>query len=100
MTGPRVVILRTDGTKVEYDQPPAKALALMKWIQKEIDAEASGCDTVNLRDGRVLVVDDTGAVTGKPENAEATKLYLSVCRPGTTWTICGDAAVCWDEDFA
>lgn len=100
MTGPRLTILRTDGTKVEYDQPPAKALGLMKWIQKEIGAEASGCDIVNLRDGRVLVVDDVGMVNGKPVNPEATLLYHGVCRPGTTHQIHGDAAVCWDEDFA
>jgi hypothetical protein len=47
-----------------------------------------------------LLVDDTGLVGGKPLNAEATKLYHSVCRPGTTNTIHGDVALVLDADFA
>jgi len=70
----------------------------MREVLRAIGADAA--DTVNLRDGRVMVVDDTGMVEGKPVNQQATELYRSVCRPGVTHPICGDVAVCVDEDFA
>ena len=57
-------------------------------------------DTVNLRDGRVLLVDDNGIAKGLPVNKTATELYHGVCRPGTTHEIRGDVAVVHDNDFA
>jgi hypothetical protein len=36
----------------------------------------------------------------KPINAEATKIYHTVCRPGTMHQIAGDVAICRDKDFA
>jgi len=69
---------------------------------------------VNLRDGRVMLVDDNGYETEavprdfgvelvckrarKPLNQAATRLYHSVCRPGTTHQIVGDVAIVWDKD--
>lgn len=36
----------------------------------------------------------------KPINAEATRLYHAICRPGTTQEIAGDVVLVHDEDFA
>jgi hypothetical protein len=62
-----------------------------------------GCDCsdiVNLRDGRVMIVDDVGLIDGKERNEKATALYRGVCRPGTDAWIAGDVAIALDEDFA
>lgn len=48
----------------------------------------------------VMLLDDNGHGKGLPVNAEATKLYLANCKPGTTHTIRGDVIVVPDEDFA
>jgi hypothetical protein len=90
-------------------------------IHELIGAEC--CDTVNLRDGRVMMVDDDGWETEehsemvtedghtferitltpmrprKPINEKATKLYWSVCKPGTIHQIAGDVAIVVDADF-
>lgn len=57
-----------------------------------------GCDCVNLRDGRVMIVDDTGLIDGKPINLKATALYHSIY--DTPNPIAGDVAIALDEDFA
>lgn len=67
-------------------------------IGKHIGADTF--DTVNLRDGRVMIVDDTGMIDGKPVNPEATKLYHAICIPGTVHCIHGDVAIAIDKDFA
>lgn len=61
---------------------------------------ATVLDTVNLRDGRIMLVDDLGHQKARSLNPEATRLYWSVCRPGTTHEIVGDVAIARDEDFA
>lgn len=71
---------------------------LLEWCRRMIGADT--VDVVDLRDGRVMLIDDLGHQKQLHSNAEATKLYHSVCRPGTTHQIVGDVAVCWDEDFA
>ncbi len=89
-----VEVIRTNGTREQHVVPSASLRHIYALI---------GCDTVdtvNLRDGRVMLVDDVGRVDGKPINQEATKLYHGVCRPGTTGLIAGDVAICLDEDFA
>lgn len=92
----RVEILRVSRPTPEVHEVGKHIL--LGWIKRMIGAEV--LDTVNLRDGRVMLVDDTGLVDGKPRNEAATTLYWSICRPGTTHPICGDVAVALDEDFA
>lgn len=92
---PTIEVLRVDGTKQTVESP---CRGLLTTVYRLIKCEL--IDTVNLRDGRVMLVDDTGAIDGKPVNEQATQLYHSVCRPGTTNPICGDVAICVDADFA
>lgn len=89
-------IIRVDGTEEDLVAPITLAEA-----RRHINAQ--GLDTVQLRHSRpvhVMLVDDTGAIDGKPPNLKATELYWLNCRPGTTHRICGDVVVVPDEDFA
>lgn len=89
-------IIRVTGARESVELgAPSRAIQA---IQRAIGATC--LDTVNLRDGNVMMVDDTGMIDGKPVNPEATKLYHGICRPGTTHQICGDVAIVRDEDFA
>jgi vacuolar-type H+-ATPase subunit B/Vma2 len=90
-----VTILRTNGQDEEHHVGRS---ILLNWCQRMIGADT--IDTVNLRDGRIMLVDDVGLIDGKPINPAATKLYHSVCKPGTTNPIAGDVAIAWDKDFA
>lgn len=90
-----VEVIRTNGTRERHVVERRTAL---KQIYVLIGCDT--IDTVNLRDGRVMLVDDVGMIDGKPVNPEATKLYHGVCRPGTTNPICGDVAIVRDADFA
>lgn len=107
-----VTIIRTSGATEEHDLPRSGAIGE---IEKLIGAAL--LDQVNLRDGRVMFVDDNGyesetvdhgggrfelrhTIARKPVNPEATKLYHGVCRPGTTHQIVGDVAIVFDRDFA
>lgn len=60
---------------------------------------ASYFDTVNLRNGSVMMVDDNGIAKGLPVNAKATEVYHMMCVPGTTHKIQGDAVIVNDSDF-
>jgi hypothetical protein len=89
-------ILRTDGTEETINERPT-----LHGIR-----EAIRCDTLDVvQIGRangtdeVMLVDDSGALTGKPVNEKATKLYHAICKPGTTWQIRGDVAVTRDRYF-
>lgn len=85
-------IIRVDGTEVE----------ILHKISFENIAKLIGADmldTVDLRDGRVMVVNDLGYELGLLINPKATKLYHAVCKPGTTHQIVGDVAVVYDDDF-
>ena len=107
-------IIRTDGTEDRVNRP-------FNEVGKLIGCSITG--TVNLRDGRVMLVDDMGYETTlvdhgvqqtrlglanvterkpvrarKPINAKATALYHSVCRPGTTHQIVGDVAIVVDAE--
>lgn len=84
-----VHIIRTDGSEERVQMP-------FRSIQAVI--QANGLDTVNLRDGRVMCVDDTGLIDGKPINQKATKLYHSVCHAGVTHPIAGDVAIVVDAE--
>jgi hypothetical protein len=46
-----------------------------------------------------MLVDDNGYAKQLPFNAKATKLYHSVCHPGTTSPIVGDVVLVKEEDF-
>lgn len=106
-----VEVIRTNGARETYDIPKSRPLDRIYQL--------IGCDTidtVNLRAGRVMLVDDHGYDTKtvdhgnghiqvvpiaarKPVNPVATKMYHAVC-PGTTHQIVGDVAVVRDKDFA
>jgi len=99
-------IIRTDGREEHVEAPFSR-------IDKLIGAKVTS--TVNLRDGRVMLVDDLGYETEvvehgqghfelkpvrarKPFNAKATSLYHAICRPGTTHEIVGDVAIVVDAE--
>lgn len=107
-------LIRADGTSMDLPlgKKMPELLALMG---------AATADSVNLRHMgepmHVMLVDDRGYETEtidhgdghfelrptkarKPVNAEATKLYLANCRPGTVHQIVGDVVVVPDLDFA
>lgn len=86
-------IIRTSGTEETIE-----GRATIAAVEKAIGA--SILDTVNLRDGRVMLVDDNGISKNLPVNQVATGLYHSVCRRGTTHQIRGDVAVVYDNEFA
>lgn len=90
-----VQIIRVDGTEETLSLPAASVFTRLERL-----LSASIFDTVNLHDGRVMLVDDNGHAAGKPVNEKATALYHSVCRPGATHQIVGDVAIALDEDFA
>ena len=90
-----VKIIRVNGGREEHE---VGRHIVMDWIRRMIGAPQA-LDTVNLRDGRVLIVDDTGLIDGRPVNPIATGLYRSVCRPGSDGTIHGDVAVLIDADL-
>lgn len=90
-----VEIIRIDGRR-EISQVSRHSVTRV--IRNAIDADT--LDAVDLRDGRVMMVDDTGAIDNKPVNPEATKLYHGVCRPGTTHQIHGDVAIVIDAELA
>jgi hypothetical protein len=85
-------VIRTTGTEEAFEGRLNIAA-----IESAINAHC--LDTVNLRDGRVMLVDDDGVEKDLPINLTATALYHSVCRPGTTHQIRGDVAVVHDADF-
>jgi len=121
----QVQIIRTDGTEETLDLPLDKVFAEIERL-----IHATALDTVNLHDGRVMLVDDNGyeitliehgpgvaSINGieqlfdfrterrptkprKPVNSKATALYHSICLPGTTHEIVGDVAIVRDDDFA
>lgn len=90
----RVLVIRIDGREETHEVMPQTVLMEIYQL--------IGCDTVdtvNLRDGQLMLVDDNGYVFDKPVNPKATALYHAVCVPGTTHAIVGDVAIVRDEDF-
>lgn len=84
-------LIKTDGTEeqIEFNGIPGASKAI----------NADTLDTVNLRDGKVMLVDDIGLKKGLPVNAKATEIYHGICRPGTTHQIVGDVVIALDADF-
>lgn len=89
-------LYRTDGTTL--DLPAGRSIEDHRKMIK-----ADTLDTVCLRHMghplHVMLLDDNGHGKSLPVNAEATKLYLANCKPGTTHTIRGDVIVVPDSDF-
>lgn len=90
-------LIRVDGAEHELIGPHA-----MDDIVKMVGADS--LDTILLRHMgeplHVMLVDGEGRLKGLPTNIKATELYHANCRPGTTYTICGDVVVVPDSDFA
>ena len=87
-----VQILRVDGRRESHELPRR---GLLQAIYGLIGCEVG--DVVNLRDGRVMLVDDTGLVDGKPINRGATSLYHAIY--DTPNPIAGDVAIVLDEEL-
>ncbi len=93
----KVTLIKTNGEESVHEMPK---LNMQKMYELANLNDVGDCfDTVNLRDGRIMLVDDTGLIDGKPVNEKATKLYHSLCKKGTTHPICGDVVICIDADF-
>lgn len=112
-----ITILRTDGREESHTTTRADV-----WKAIEHLIGASALDGVNLRDGRVMFVDDAGydvelvehpprdgydvvverkaTRPRKPVNPQATALYHAICKPDVTHAIVGDVAIVRDDDFA
>lgn len=86
----RTKVIRVDGTEEEFFEKMD-----MRKISDLIHADT--LDTVNLRNGKVMIVDDIGVAKNLPINEKATRLYHEVCRPGTTHPIRGDVAIVPDS---
>lgn len=82
-------IARADGSVVVLTKTPSH-----KEIRGLIGADT--LETVSLRNGTTLYVDDAGHQKNLPRNEIATTLYHAICRAGTTHHIVGDAVVAPD----
>ena len=91
----QVKIIRIDG-RVEHHEIPKGILS--RKVHELIGAETFDC--VALKQGKVMIVDDSGAIDGKPINPEGTKIYQEKCGYITPNSIHGDVAICTDSDFA
>jgi hypothetical protein len=92
----KIHLINPSNTELETTVPPGKRP--MQYIYDLIGATV--LDTVNLRDGRVMIVDDLGHKKNLAVNERATKMYHSVCKPGTTHVIRGPVVIARDADFA
>lgn len=90
----KIVLITTDGQEHHHDIERQGAI---ETIQKLIGADF--LTTVNLRNGKVMLLDDSGNSNGLRVNEQGTILYNSVCRPGTTHQIVGDVVIVTDADF-
>lgn len=59
---------------------------------------SSVTDSINLRDGRLMLVDDMGLRKELPENPAALAIVREVY-PTYPYPVVGDVAIVWDEDF-
>lgn len=115
-----VLIIRTNGMEEKHVTTSEDAFALMR---EQLRADT--LETINLKDGRVMFIDEDGyeialverkvpgfdvalerapVVAKKAINDKATQMYQSA--PGAAagaWPnhrIVGDVAIVWDKDFA
>jgi len=105
-----------EGGNHERNHPPHRRHAVSRVHDIVLLIGAEILDTVNLRDGRVMLVDDDGwesyplrTAQGisliplklrKPVNPTASALYRAVRRPGVTHQIVGDVAIVQDREVA
>jgi hypothetical protein len=88
-------IIRTDGTQTLHT-----GRVSIPEIKRLIGCDCLDSVTLNPRRTTVMLVDDTGMLDGKPVNRKATKLYHSICEPGTVHQIHGDVVIVSDTSFA
>lgn len=85
-------VIRVDGTVTELPRP----ITILRACEL---INADTLDSVMLTDGiHVMLVDDTGMVSGRPVNPEATRLYRERA-PGSPYSIHGDVVIVPDSDF-
>ena len=90
-----VELIRVDGTR------ETGCVDRGNWLKQIEQLISASClDSVDLRDGRIMFVDDLGYSRGPPQNTEATGLYHKICKPGTTHQIKGAEVIGRDEDFS
>jgi hypothetical protein len=89
--GPVNIVLRADGSTVQLGEKPS-----IDEVCKLIGADA--LDGFRTHDGRYVYIDGIGHMRRGPvRNEAATALYHSICYPGTTHFIVGDAVVIAEE---
>jgi len=88
-------IIRVDGTEIMQEGYPTIGA-----IERAIGAKMLDSVILDFGKKQVMMVDDTGMCDGRPINPKATKLYRSVCKPGTLHSIHGDVVIVNDADFA
>lgn len=84
-------LIRVNGERSRFE----RKLTLQE-VKRLIQAET--LDTVNLKDGHVMLIDDTGKITKKPPNVAATFIYQRVRHNENK--IHGDVVIAWDGDYA
>ena len=90
----KVTVLRTSGAEEKhFDVPRGSLLDIYRLIGCEL------VDVVNLRDGRMMLVDDEGLLAQKPTNRKATEIYRALTG-SHDGLIVGDVALVEDEDFS
>jgi hypothetical protein len=95
-----VTVIKPDGTEEERSLEIPKDSFVLEHIYPLIGETCNCVDLVNLRHmKKVMLVDDNGLWKDLPVNHKATALYHSVCRPGTTSPIVGNAVLLREEDF-
>ena len=93
----KVTLIKTNGEESVHEMPK---LSMQKMYElANLDNFHDCFDTVNLRDGRIMMVDDGGHRKQRPVNQKATELYHAVCIPGTTHQIRGSVVICNDADW-
>lgn len=85
-------IIRVDGTEEIYDETPDPTR-----IGQLLGCACLDLVTLNRRRQTLMLVDDTGAIDGKPVNPKATARYHRFCKPGTEHQIHGDVAILNDR---
>lgn len=88
-----IKVLRVDGSVETFEHEKVELERLYPLVDTDC------FDTVMLRKGKVMLVDDNGYFRKKPVNKKATELYHEVCKPGVTHQIVGDVVIVNDADM-